>query len=171
VNPTRYDPASLQTNLKWRNPVVTPKIIVPLAVLAFIAISPVPKTTWAATDCGNAPWQPSNGRTCASMGLDSNRSMCRAGEAFALNCDDTKTQIRTCATNQLCPAAVNAVRCPSPIRKDYGRDGCDAYQKGYLFGKRDARDNVRENFERYPEQYTRSTLSPFKRGYQAAYKE
>lgn len=150
---------------------MTPKIFVPLAVLAFIAISPVPQATWAAGNCGNAPWQQSNGRTCASMGLDSNRPVCRAGEDFALHCDDTRTQIRTCATDNLCAAAIDAVRCPSPIRKDYGRDGCNAYQKGFVFGKRDARDKARENFERYPAQYTRSTLSPFKRGYEAAYKE
>lgn len=150
---------------------MTTRIFLSIAVLASISILPVAPSAWAASDCGNAAWQPSNGQTCASMGLDSNRPMCRAGEDFALHCDDTKTQIRTCASDDLCAAAIDAVRCPSPIRKDYGRDGCDAYQKGYIFGKRDARDNARENFERYPAQYTRSTLSPFKRGYQAAYKE
>lgn len=144
------------------------KSFAPLALLAAWALMPSIAT---ASDCDNTPWQSSNGRTCKSMGLDSNRAMCRSGDDFALYCDDSRTQIRTCASDMPCAAAIESVRCPSPIRKDYGRSGCDAYQKGYLFGKRDANERARENFERYPDQYTRSTLSPFKRGYQAAYRE
>ncbi len=59
-------------------------------------------TAFAASDCNNTSYQRSNGRTCASMGLDSNRPTCVRGRSYAIMCDDTRTHIRTCQSQQRC---------------------------------------------------------------------
>ncbi len=61
-------------------------------------ISPI---ALAASDCVNTPWVNSNGRTCASIGLNSKQPICN-GQAYAVMCDDTQTQIRTCRSNVQC---------------------------------------------------------------------
>ena len=71
------------------------------ALLASAVLFSVP--SFAASDCPNTQWQPSNGRTCARLGLNSKKPVCK-GEQFAIACDDTRTQIRTCRTNLVCSA-------------------------------------------------------------------
>lgn len=59
-----------------------------------------------AADCPNTPWQPSNGRTCANMGLNSNAPVCKGG--YATLCDDTRDAIRVCRSAKPCQRAASA---------------------------------------------------------------
>ncbi len=73
--------------------------LVPLGLFftSMVLASPL----YAANDCPNTRWQASHGRTCANLGLDSNRPICAGGQ-FATLCDDTRNQIRTCRSNLVC---------------------------------------------------------------------
>ncbi len=75
------------------------KIIAPAAL--FILQLVATPNALAATDCPTASWVPSNGRTCANVGLDSNRPICN-GLEYAVMCDDSKTHIRTCRSDVRC---------------------------------------------------------------------
>lgn len=53
-----------------------------------------------AASCPNTPWQASNGRTCANLGLNSRGGTCENG--YITRCDDTRDSIRVCRTNKSC---------------------------------------------------------------------
>ncbi len=123
----------------------------------------------AASQCDKTPWEQSNGRTCQSIGLDSNRAVCRDGDEFAMHCDDSQTQIRTCRSDRRCGG--DDAACPGSIKREYGERGCDAYDDGYRFGRRDAEDKKRGDFERHDDRYSKGTEDAFKTGYNAAYRK
>ena len=78
----------------------TLKLILSTALfMTTVLVAPV--TAQAASQCNNTSWQQSHGRTCANTGLDSNRAVCDGGP-YAVYCDDTRTEIRTCRSNKRC---------------------------------------------------------------------
>ncbi len=100
---------------------------------AMMLIAPIliaPMSAQAASQCNNTPWQQSNGRTCANSGLDSNRAVC-AGGAYALYCDDTRTEIRTCASNVQCPAQQQVQQQPSFSLPTFNNQGFRYPQYNY----------------------------------------
>lgn len=82
------------------------KLLIPLALMLFSTPS------FAANECAGTPYR-TLGLSCAQIGLDSNRAVCRAGDRHAMMCDDTRHgQIRTCPSS---------IRCDSgPDRRGYG---------------------------------------------------
>ncbi|MFT7532588.1 MAG: hypothetical protein ACI9FD_003621 [Gammaproteobacteria bacterium] len=140
-----------------------------VAVNLMLAVS-VPVN--AASDCANTPWQPKNGRTCASVGLDSNRAVCRAGDQFAMFCDDTKTQVRFCKSDQLCPGVTDDLRCPKKIRKaDKSKRACNTWREGYAKGLEDRHASRPEDFERWNDLFIKATRPYFHSGYERGYRE
>jgi len=80
------------------------KTVLPLKMLAKtlamgLMISGI---AYAAPDCADTDWKPSQGQTCADLGLDSNKAICESDHKFATLCDDTPTQIRTCVSDVPC---------------------------------------------------------------------
>ncbi len=147
------------------------KILLALGVIAMAGYA-LPAS--AASQCNSTPWQASNGRTCQSIGLNSDRAVCRSGDAYALFCDDTRTQIRTCQSGQRCAGNSgngNRGNCPSSIRNEYGSRGCDAYEDGYYYGRRDARDDRRRDYDRHDDEYSRATEDAFREGYNDGYRD
>lgn len=137
-----------------------------IGILAMVFVLPGTAAA-SSSQCEGTAWQKSNGRTCAAIGLDSGRAVCRAQDEFAMFCDDSKTQIRTCTSDRPCRQAA-AVSCPGSLKREYGERGCSAYLRGYDLGKRDAQDKLRGDYARYAGQFP-GDEEPYKRGYNAAY--
>ncbi len=70
--------------------------------LSIIALMLFTVPAFAANECAGTPYR-NLGKSCADLGLDSNRAVCRPGDRVALMCDDTaQGQVRTCRTNIRC---------------------------------------------------------------------
>ncbi|GJL83447.1 MAG: hypothetical protein DHS20C01_30810 [marine bacterium B5-7] len=129
----------------------------------------------AASQCNSTPWNSSNGKTCVSIGLDSNAAKCRANDIFAMNCDDTKTQIRTCATETRCAASSTSSSggvCPESIQSaKKGERKCNYYLDGYYYGGRDARNDRSRDYKRHDDKYDDDSRKYFHEGYSAGYSD
>ena len=85
-------------------------------LVALTLILPWGAPALAANECPNTPYR-YTGQSCADVGLDSNRAVCRPSDRFAQMCDDTREgQIRTCSSN---------------IRCDISSYSNQAYPRGY----------------------------------------
>ena len=144
-----------------------------VAILTTAILTLASASSFAASTCPNTPWESRNGRSCASIGLDSNRAVCRSGDQFAMMCDDTKTQIRTCASNQRCNNATAAdVQCPKKVREGHkGKRACNAWEAGYSYGRRDVENGKRSDYERWDDKYDGSFEDDFKDGYRRGYRD
>ncbi len=138
-----------------------------LGIIAVFLVTPGIALAASSSQCESTAWQKSNGRTCASIGLDTRRATCRAQDEFAMFCDDSSTRIRTCASDERCPKA-EAVSCPGALKRAHGERGCDAYVRGYGLGKRDAGDRKRGDYTRHAGDFG-GAEEPFKQGYNAGY--
>lgn len=70
-------------------------------IIAFVLLLLTP-LAYAANECSNTPYR-KLGLSCADLGLDSNRPVCRRGDQYARLCDDTYSgQVRTCASSLRC---------------------------------------------------------------------
>ncbi len=81
---------------------------------------------WAAADCPYTSYK-KTGQSCRSIGLDSNKAICRGGDIFAQLCDDTKQGlIRHCDSSQRCQTQSN-----QPVDSHAGQwDGEYVFYKG-----------------------------------------
>jgi hypothetical protein len=67
-----------------------------LALFAFSA------PAFAANECPSTPYR-NLGKSCADLGLDTNRAVCRPGQRYALMCDDAVGgRVRTCQSPIRC---------------------------------------------------------------------
>jgi hypothetical protein len=69
-----------------------------IIILSFIFIA------WSAfaEDCVGTRWEPSNGASCISIGLNSRQGTCIRGEEYEILCDDMQGFIKTCYGQNSC---------------------------------------------------------------------
>ncbi len=129
----------------------------------------------ASSQCDGTPWKKSDGKSCHDLGLDSNKAVCRSGDKYAMWCDSTKTQIRTCASEQKCggsSASSEAASCPKHIREEHkSKRKCNAYEDGYAHGKKDAEGDHRDDYGRWDDRYDKETEEYFEEGYKYGYRD
>jgi hypothetical protein len=142
-----------------------------MALSSILYITP----TYSSSDCGSTPWESRNGRSCASIGLNSKQAVCRAGNKYAMFCDDTSSKIRICPSNQLCnqnSSANTGAECPRKTQKaDKPVRACNTYKSGYKHGSRDALKGRNNDYRRWEDKYLKATRKHFEDGYRIGYRD
>jgi len=127
-----------------------------MKIFLFFLLGVLSTPAWSANECAGTAYR-QIGKSCAQLGLDSNRAVCRPGDRFALLCDDIRGgRVRTCQSHYRCDGADRHDRRfddrgsrHGDRDRPYDRRHFDPYYDGNYFGDRryDRRYDSRQQME------------------------